>query len=134
MLPPAVAHAHRRVRRDLEAARGSEGGERRDLALHDARKAAKRVRYAAEVLVPALGKPAERVARRAEKVQAVLGEHQDAVVARGVLLQLGAAAHEAGESAFTYGVLAQRELERAEAAEAQVSAVARRLAEAVERL
>ncbi|HEU4674475.1 MAG TPA: CYTH and CHAD domain-containing protein [Motilibacteraceae bacterium] len=134
VLPPAVERAHRRVRRDLKAAGGSGVREDRDLALHEARKAAKRVRYAAEVLVPAQGKSAERVARRAEKVQAVLGEHQDAVVARGVLLQLGAAAHEAGESAFTYGVLAQRELERAELAEGEVAAAARRLARAVERL
>lgn len=134
VLPPAVERAHRRVRRDLRTARAAGDRERRDLALHDARKAAKRVRYAAEVLAPALGKPAGRVARRAERVQAVLGEHQDAVVARGVLLQLGAAAQAAGESAFTYGVLAQRELERAENAEAEVREAARGLARAVEGL
>lgn len=131
VLPPAVERAHRRVRRDLRAAHASDVREQRDLALHDARKAAKRVRYAAEVLVPALGRPAEQVARRAEHVQAVLGEHQDAVVARGLLIQLGTAAQEAGESAFTYGVLAERELRRAEAAETEVAHAAGRLEKAV---
>ena len=52
-----------------------------DAALHDARIRAKRVRYAAESLVPVFGKPARRFARRAEALQQVLGAHQDAVMA-----------------------------------------------------
>ena len=52
-----------------------------DAALHDARIRAKRVRYAAESLVPVFGKPARRFARRTEALQQVLGAHQDAVMA-----------------------------------------------------
>jgi CHAD domain-containing protein len=52
-----------------------------DAALHDARIRAKRVRFAAESLVPVFGKPARRFARRAEALQQVLGAHQDAVMA-----------------------------------------------------
>lgn len=51
-----------------------------DADLHRARIAAKRVRYAAEALVPAVGKPARRCARRAEALQDALGAHQDAVM------------------------------------------------------
>jgi len=52
-----------------------------DHELHAARIGAKRVRYAAETLIPVFGKPAKRFARRAEALQQVLGSHQDAVMA-----------------------------------------------------
>ncbi|MER8017403.1 CYTH and CHAD domain-containing protein [Streptomyces griseoluteus] len=80
-------------------------GEDRDHALHQARKRAKRARYAAEAAVPALGGPA----RAAKKLTSLLGEHQDSVLARQTLRELAAVAHAAGESAFTYGVLHERE-------------------------
>ncbi|MFD3942389.1 CHAD domain-containing protein [Streptomyces sp. NPDC058579] len=80
-------------------------GHDRDLAMHEARKAAKRARYAAEAATPTLGKPAERFAKRMKAVQTVLGEHQDSVVAREALRDLGIQAHAAGESAFTWGLL-----------------------------
>jgi hypothetical protein len=44
----------------------------------------------------------------------VLGEHQDAVVARGLDRELGMSAHLAGENAFSYGLLFERETELAE--------------------
>ncbi|GAA0283090.1 CYTH and CHAD domain-containing protein [Streptomyces polychromogenes] len=84
-------------------------GEERDRALHEARKAAKRARYAAETAAPALGKPARRLAKAAKKVQTLLGEHRDAVVTREALLGLSAQASDAGESAFTWGLLYGRE-------------------------
>ncbi|MGW2020256.1 CYTH and CHAD domain-containing protein [Streptomyces sp. NPDC001927] len=80
-------------------------GHDRDLAMHEARKAAKRARYAAEAATPTLGKPAKRFAKRIKGVQTVLGEHQDSVVAREALRDLGIQAHAAGESAFTWGLL-----------------------------
>ncbi len=82
--------------------------------MHEARKSAKRTRYAAEAAAPALGEPAERVAAHAKALQGLLGEHQDSVMARLALRELAAHAQEAGESAFTYGVLYGRE-ERAAA-------------------
>ncbi|MDJ0463552.1 CYTH and CHAD domain-containing protein [Streptomyces sp. H27-C3] len=81
------------------------GTEERDAAMHDARKAAKRARYAAEAAEPALGKPARRFAKRMKAVQSVLGDHQDSVVAREALRTLAIQAHAAGETAFTWGLL-----------------------------
>ncbi|MDV9192738.1 CHAD domain-containing protein, partial [Streptomyces sp. SR27] len=92
-------------------------GHERDLALHEARKAAKRARYAAEAARPTLGKPAKRLAKRVKAVQSLLGEHQDAVVARAALRELGVQADGAGETAFTWGLLYGREEAAAEAAE-----------------
>lgn len=48
-------------------------------------------------------------------VQTVLGDHQDSVVAREALRDLGIQAHAAGESAFTWGLLyGQEEAQAAE--------------------
>ncbi|MEW2389866.1 CYTH and CHAD domain-containing protein [Streptomyces venezuelae] len=80
-------------------------GQERDVALHEARKAAKRARYAGEAATPALGKPAKKFAKRMKSVQKVLGDHQDSVVAREALRALAIQAHLAGESAFTWGLL-----------------------------
>lgn len=88
-------------RMDLALARPS--GRSRETELHEARKAAKRLRYAAEVARPALGKPVARLGKQAKAVQQLLGEHQDAVVAQDTLRRLAVAAHGAGESAFTWG-------------------------------
>jgi hypothetical protein len=43
----------------------------------------------------------------------VLGDHHDAVVARGLDRDLGVAAHLAGENAFSYGLLHEREAQAA---------------------
>ncbi|HEY8217217.1 MAG TPA: CYTH and CHAD domain-containing protein, partial [Acidimicrobiia bacterium] len=52
-----------------------------DAQLHKVRIAAKRARYAAEAVEPAVGKRARVLARALVDVQDALGEHQDAVVA-----------------------------------------------------
>jgi hypothetical protein len=44
-----------------------------------------------------------------KRVQSVLGEYQDAVIARAVARDLGIAAHLAGENAFSYGLLYERD-------------------------
>jgi CHAD domain-containing protein len=66
------------------------------------------------------GKPARRFAKQMKKVQSVLGEHQDAVLARRSARDLGIGAHLAGENAFTYGLLHERE--RYQAARLQAAA------------
>jgi CHAD domain-containing protein len=71
---------------------------------HQARIAAKQVRYACEAVAPFAGKSAKSLAKRAEEVQEVLGEHQDAVVASEVIRRL-ATAPRAGTTAFTFGLL-----------------------------
>ncbi|MGR7024622.1 CYTH and CHAD domain-containing protein [Geodermatophilus sp. URMC 62] len=86
-------------------------------ALHEVRKAAKRVRYTAEVAAPLLGTPAEALVACTKQVQDVLGEAQDTVVARAVCTRLAAAATGAGEDTFTYGRLHALEEWRAERAD-----------------
>ncbi|MER6102041.1 CYTH and CHAD domain-containing protein [Streptomyces sp. NPDC001832] len=101
-------------------------GHDRDLALHDARKAAKRARYAAEAARPVLGKPAKRFAKRMKALQTLLGDHQDSVVARDALRNLAVQAHAAGESAFTWGLLYGREEASAAAGERELPEVWKR--------
>ncbi|MFE5769843.1 CHAD domain-containing protein [Streptomyces sp. NPDC056485] len=108
-LPKAVVKDYGRLATRVAAALGLDPGEERDLTLHEARKAAKRARYAAEAAVPELGKPAKQQAKAMKSVQSLLGDHQDSVVAREALRGLGAQATGAGESAFTWGVLYARE-------------------------
>ena len=97
-----IASGYRRLRKRVKAADAAEG-HARDEALHQVRKAAKRLRYVAA----ATGESA--VAERAKAIQGLLGEHQDSVVSRDHLLEEAAAAHAAGEDTFTYGVLFARE-------------------------
>jgi len=85
-------------------------GQPRNEALHRARKAARRARYASEAVSPAVGKKARRFTKQMKKVQSVLGEHQDAVIARQVARELGIRAHLAGENAFSYGLLYERDV------------------------
>ncbi|MFD7628205.1 CHAD domain-containing protein [Streptomyces sp. NPDC059851] len=108
-LPKAVLRDYERLAGRIEHALSLEPGQERDHALHDARKAAKRARYAAEAAAPALGKPADRHAKAMKSVQTLLGDHQDSVVAREALRGLAEQATAAGESAFSWGVLYARE-------------------------
>jgi CHAD domain-containing protein len=106
----------RRMGRVLQMPSGSE----RDAAVHHARKAAKRLRYAAEAARPALGKPARRLGKRVKAVQQVSGSQHDGVVACDALRQLAVSAHAAGEPGFTWGVLYGRERAAADARERQL--------------
>lgn len=56
--------------------------------LHDVRKAAKRARYAAEVVEPVAGKDAARFARAMSELQDTLGEHHDTAVIHQKLVDL----------------------------------------------
>ena len=114
VLPAAVRKAYRQAGKRMRRARHTPSGPARDVALHQARKSARRARYAAEAARPAIGRPARRFARQMKKVQSVLGDHQDAVLARHEARDLGIGAYLAGENAFTYGLLHEREHHRAE--------------------
>ena len=84
-------------------------------ALHSARKAAKRYRYAAELTAEAGGKKASRIVKSTTKLQTLLGEHQDSVVSANFLRRLGAEAGANGDqNGFTYGFLMALEWQRAE--------------------
>ncbi|MFI6402608.1 CHAD domain-containing protein [Streptomyces sp. NPDC050548] len=114
----AVRKDFEKVSALVEEAIGAPPGADRDLALHEARKKAKRTRYAAEAASPALGAPARGLAKSMKSLTSLLGEHQDSVMVRETLRELSAVAHAAGESSFTYGVLYGREEQRAAAVEA----------------
>ncbi|WP_330349807.1 CYTH and CHAD domain-containing protein [Streptomyces sp. NBC_00582] len=133
--PPALKAAGRKpekvlakaVRKDfakvsalMEEAMEQPPGADRDLALHEARKKAKRTRYAAETARPVLGRPAKDLVKSMKSLQSLLGDHQDSVMARTTLRELSAVAHAAGENGFTYGVLYAREERRAERVEEAV--------------
>jgi CHAD domain-containing protein len=111
--PVLARRAARRVFRAVAAldraddADGPGGGDTsvRDVQLHEVRIAAKRLRYAAEALRPVAGREAKRLADVAEQIQETLGNHQDAVVQRQWLRDLGARAFVNGENGFTFGLL-----------------------------
>ncbi len=105
----ALAEPVRRAERRLQRALATlpDDAEGRDTAIHEARKAAKRARYAAEAAAPALGDPARHQAAQAKELQQALGDHHDSVVARAVLLDLAGKARAAGEDTFTYGLMYQ---------------------------
>ncbi|BAH55942.1 MULTISPECIES: CYTH and CHAD domain-containing protein [Rhodococcus] len=94
-----------------------------DAALHRARKAAKRARYAAELARPVLGKKkSKKKAAKYKKIQTVLGEHQDSVVAAETLRTLGARAGSTpGENGFAFGLLYGLELQAAQRARADAT-------------
>ena len=106
----------KRLQRAVRHVRQVEDGEPRDAALHEARKKAKRLRYAAELAVPVLGKPSSKLASSAKDVQRVLGEHQDTVMSRTFLREHGARSHADGLNGFTLGRLHAIEEGRAGAA------------------
>jgi CHAD domain-containing protein len=109
----SVARSWRRLRRRVRHAGSLPPGPDRDVALHEARKAAKRTRYAAEVLMPVAGKPARRLVTRMKEIQSLLGAHQDTVIARAAIRDLGLRAHRDGDNAFTFGVLYERDAQAA---------------------
>ncbi|MFF4830471.1 CHAD domain-containing protein [Streptomyces sp. NPDC001315] len=123
VLAKAVRKDFGKVSALVEQALDLAPGHDRDLALHEARKKAKRTRYAAEAAAPALGDPATALVKSMKSLQTLLGDHQDSVMARETLRELSAVAHAAGESAFTYGLLYGREEQRAAAAEAELPEV-----------
>lgn len=89
--------------------------------LHRARKAAKRARYAGELVGLSGSRKAAEQAARNEALQELLGEHQDSLVSAELLRRLGSIAGSTpGENGFSYGVLYQRQLQRAADLRAQV--------------
>ena len=119
--PVSAEALYKQVRRakrkaDRRLAAGIAAGD--DALLHRARKAAKRARYAAELVEPLnKGKRVRNTIKHYEEIQTVLGELQDTVVARNTLLRLATKAGTTpGENGFTYGLLYANELRQGEAA------------------
>lgn len=132
VLAKAVRNDFGKVSELIERAMEQPPGHDRDEALHEARKKAKRTRYAAETAMPVIGGPAKDLARSMKSLQSLLGDHQDSFMARRTLRELSAVAHAAGESSFTYGVLYGREERRAELVEATLPQVWETIQEAMQ--
>jgi CHAD domain-containing protein len=118
-LPECVGSAWKRLARD--AARLRRAGAT-DEDWHEARIAAKQVRYACEAVAPFFGKAAKALAVRAEEVQEVLGEHQDAVIASAVLRRL-ATAPKPTAGGFTLGLLYAQQCDAMAAAQSRFGGV-----------
>jgi CHAD domain-containing protein len=84
-----------------------------DEAMHDVRKAAKRLRYTWEVAEPVLGKAASEQLSAARDVTRLLGERQDIVLTRSLLPRLEADASAEGDAASPWERLRRLEAERA---------------------
>ena len=117
MLAEVVRKTVSRLRRFVRTAEDAENEVAHDLALHDVRKAAKRVRYTGDVAAPVLGAAVGDLVSAMKKVQEVLGDRQDTVVTREQCRELGLAAFAAGENAWTYGRL--HALEQARSVQAE---------------
>ena len=64
---------------------------------------------------------------RVKQVQELLGDHQDAVVARPVLREIGIQAHLDGENGFTFGILHAQETSGTRLVQSEVEDAFRKL-------
>ncbi|AKK06562.1 hypothetical protein CMUST_11235 [Corynebacterium mustelae] len=83
----------------------------RETYFHDLRKAAKKLRYAAEAIGDATSIDTLDLYKACKDMQAVLGDFQDSVTARDKLLKLAGNAHRHGINTFGFGVLYRLEHE-----------------------
>jgi CHAD domain-containing protein len=121
-LPRLARKDFARLRRAVDAARAADDPAEKEHLLHEARKAAKRMRYAAESMSVPLP-DAAALAAAVEEIQEVLGEHQDAVAARVLVADLARSDGTTTAAAFALGRVHTLEVQRAEAARAGVPAV-----------
>jgi CHAD domain-containing protein len=113
VLPALVAKAWKKLARQARDLSHDSSPE----AFHKVRIKAKKVRYAAEAVGPALGKrssDAKDFAARVEAVQEVLGDHQDALVAGETIGAVARDHPEDGSLNLASGRLIERELQKGE--------------------
>lgn len=103
-LPALVGKRWRTVRRKARKA----GIHTHDSELHELRKRAKSLRYAAEAATPVIGKPASRTASAAQALQDALGELRDATAAQSWLQEQSLAPDCSTPAAFAAGAIAQQ--------------------------
>jgi CHAD domain-containing protein len=117
VLPPLVREPWEQLRTTVDELPDDPSDEQ----LHEVRIEAKRCRYAAEAVAPAIGKRARGFAKAIADLQDVLGEHQDAVVAEAWLREQASTA--TGREVFVAGQLAsfeRLEIDRTRAAWGEV--------------
>jgi CHAD domain-containing protein len=109
-----VHHEWARLEKRAKRAEEAHAPVEHDAALHEVRKAAKRLRYAAESAVPVLGDRAATLAARCEVIQDALGDHHDSVVTRQVLHKVRTSADKATDSRSVFESLRSRERHHAQ--------------------
>ncbi len=114
-----VSAEQKRLKKAVRAVDSAAGGGPQDVALHEVRKSAKRLRYAAEAASPIFGKQATALARAAEGIQEILGDFQDSVVTRETLLALAEQSAAGEGNGFSYGRLHALEQLRGDQARAR---------------
>ncbi len=124
VLSAELARAQRRVSREMTTALRTPAGVARDEALHEARKAAKRLRYAHEAARPVLHRSTRLPEKRMTALQDLLGAHQDSVVMRATVRELVAS----GFATFALGEVHGIEAIRARDAERALPAAWARVA------
>jgi CHAD domain-containing protein len=100
----------RKVSKRVRAVGRATTADERDALMHRARKGAKRMRYAIEVIHPVHPKRAGRALDHFDAFQDLLGEFQDSVVAREHLLDIVSEQGHSAESSFGLGIAYQREV------------------------
>ena len=121
-LQKVAAREFRRLRRRVSAL----GRQPTDMALHRARIAAKRARYAAELAEGVTGRRSRKFVKAAKAFQDVTGAHQDAVIAAERIRSVRAASANA-DVAFAAGRLVERQAIRRAVARASLPKAWRRL-------
>ncbi|MGL3807145.1 CYTH and CHAD domain-containing protein [Paeniglutamicibacter sp. R2-26] len=119
----------KRLERAHRAVDRSPSGGTRDAALHQARKAAKRLLHAADSVAGIHGKQARGFSRRAHKLQRVLGEHHDSVMVRAFLEELLADPGLPEDAARAYRRILETEADSARAAARKYAKSRKKLAE-----
>jgi CHAD domain-containing protein len=102
--PDLVRDRYKKVRKAADALTGDSPPE----AFHDLRKKGKRLRYALEPLQGIYGKPSEKMVELLKTIQDYLGDHQDLVVAAGLMEELGTAGDLPPRAVFSMGSIAER--------------------------
>ena len=113
-VPPLVRRDLGRLERRVSRVGATAPGVEHDVAVHEVRKAAKRLRYACEAVAPAYDDAATWGVEATSRITKALGERQDTVVSRRVVRGLAASAAAAGESTATYEQLEALEQQRAQ--------------------
>jgi CHAD domain-containing protein len=126
-LPPLFESAWKRLAHHADGMTG----EWSDNDFHRLRILAKRARYTADAIGPALDvsrrEGADRIRKRLTALQTMLGEVQDAATARGEILAASARHPENGPFNLAAGITLEREAQRAAAARAAVPELWREL-------
>jgi CHAD domain-containing protein len=114
-----VEKSARRLRRSHKAAAHARRGTAHEIALHQVRKDAKRLRHVAESAGLVRGKRAGKVAKAGHRQQKILGDYHDALLARNLLQTLEAGHGLAETTAEALAALRTRQTDLMDAAEAK---------------